>query len=155
MQQFTVPQFIDVEDKILGPISVRQFIMLLAGAGLVFVNYELFARASFLYFLASSLGIVGLTFLFAFLKVNGRLFHHFLLNLFQTAKDPKYRVWNKKLARADIVRREPFVPTPPIPQKAPLTASKLAKLALVVDTGGAFSEEEVLPTEEVKIVPNR
>jgi hypothetical protein len=29
MQQFVVPQFIDVEDKIIGPISVRQFLTLM------------------------------------------------------------------------------------------------------------------------------
>lgn len=26
MQQFTVPQFIDVEDKILGPVTIRQLL---------------------------------------------------------------------------------------------------------------------------------
>ncbi|KKS92044.1 MAG: hypothetical protein UV69_C0039G0006, partial [Parcubacteria group bacterium GW2011_GWE2_43_12] len=31
MQQFVVPQFIDVEDKIIGPITVRQFIIIMVG----------------------------------------------------------------------------------------------------------------------------
>ena len=34
MQQFTVPQFIDVEPKIIGPITTRQFLIFLA-AGLM------------------------------------------------------------------------------------------------------------------------
>ena len=32
--QFQVPQFIDVENKIIGPLSLRQFLYL-AGAGLI------------------------------------------------------------------------------------------------------------------------
>lgn len=149
MQQFTVPQFIDVEDKILGPIAVRQFIIILAGAGVIFLNYELFARVSFLYFLVSSLFLFILTVAFAFFKVNGRPFHLFLLNFFSTIKDPKYRVWNKKLSRDRYAAELPEIGTQPMPHKAPLTASKLAQLSLVVDTGGAFSEGEVLPSEEI------
>ena len=29
MDRFVVPQFIDVEDKIFGPVTVRQFLILL------------------------------------------------------------------------------------------------------------------------------
>ena len=31
---FSVPQFIDVEDKIIGPLTLKQFIYLAGGAGL-------------------------------------------------------------------------------------------------------------------------
>jgi len=40
MQQFTVPQFIDVEDKILGPITIRQFLILLVGCIVIFISYR-------------------------------------------------------------------------------------------------------------------
>ena len=42
MQQFTVPQFIDVEDKIIGPITTRQFVIMLAGFTLIGISYKLF-----------------------------------------------------------------------------------------------------------------
>ena len=35
--QFNVPQFIDIEDKIIGPLTLKQFLFLVAGAGLLFV----------------------------------------------------------------------------------------------------------------------
>ena len=46
MQMFTVPQFIDVEDKIIGPITTRQFIICLVGLGLLVLAAYLLAIQS-------------------------------------------------------------------------------------------------------------
>src|SRR3989338_6179494 len=78
MEQFVVPQFIDVEDKIFGPITTRQFIILLVGGGIVFLAYRFGDLALFAVILAV---VGGITFLFAFGKINGQLFHYFLLNI--------------------------------------------------------------------------
>ncbi len=40
MRQFTVPQFIDVEDKIIGPLTVRQFLIMLTGFAVIGVSYK-------------------------------------------------------------------------------------------------------------------
>ncbi len=39
--RFQVPQFIEVEDKIVGPLTLKQFIYLVGGAGLSFFVYTL------------------------------------------------------------------------------------------------------------------
>lgn len=39
--QFKVPQFLEIEDKIFGPFSFREFIYLAGGAGLCFIIYKL------------------------------------------------------------------------------------------------------------------
>ncbi len=39
--QFKVPQFLDIEDKIFGPFTFREFVYLAGGAGLCFVIYKL------------------------------------------------------------------------------------------------------------------
>jgi hypothetical protein len=49
-EKFIVPQFIDNEDKILGPLTVRQFLILLGAAVLLFILYKIFAT---LYFILS------------------------------------------------------------------------------------------------------
>ncbi len=49
MAQYVVPQFITVEDKILGPITVRQFLILLVDTGLMFIFYKIFDFSLFLY----------------------------------------------------------------------------------------------------------
>jgi len=149
MMQFIVPQFIDVEDKIIGPISVRQFITFLAGGAIIFIDYQLFYKTNFWLFALTGIILFAITGLFAFLKVNGRPFHYFLLNIFNTFKDPRFRVWNKMSAKETKVRKEKIKPQEFIPTKKPLTASKLTQISLIVDTGGAYHEEdnEALTTE--------
>ena len=39
--RFQVPQFIEVEDKIFGPLTLKQFIYLAGGGGLSFVIYRI------------------------------------------------------------------------------------------------------------------
>ncbi len=41
MAQYQVPQFIEVEDKIFGPLTLKQFIYLAGGGGLVLVCFSL------------------------------------------------------------------------------------------------------------------
>jgi hypothetical protein len=39
--QYPVPQFTDVEDKIIGPLTLKQFFILLVTAGIIFLAYSL------------------------------------------------------------------------------------------------------------------
>jgi hypothetical protein len=138
MEQFVVPQFIDVEAKIIGPLTVRQFLTFLAGAGLIFLVFKL---ATFWIAAIEGLFIFALTGTFAFLKINGRPFHYFLLNMLQTLRRPVLKVWNKNVFVAVKKEEKKIEPPKPIIKKH-LTASRLSELSLVVDTGGAYREEE-------------
>lgn len=155
--QYVVPQFIDVEDKIFGPISVRQFVTLLVGAFLIFVNYQLVYKIfipNFWFFALTSIAIFGISGTFAFLKINGRPFHHFLLNFLVTIQKPRLRIWNKKLTREELVVKEEEITLPaPLPTKKPLSPRKLTELSLVVDTGGAY-HEEFSETQEAEKTPS-
>ncbi len=143
MKQFVVPQFIDVEDKIFGPITSRQFIILMIGGFMLFAEFKLFDFALFLL-----LGIVtaGLSVIFAFVKVNGMPVHYFLLNLFQGFKQPKERIWRKVINEEDLKKavRQPEINKvkPTSLSKQPISQSRLQELVLTVDTGGAYNPEE-------------
>ncbi len=143
MQQFTVPQFIDVEDKIFGPITVRQFVILLADGLVLFVCYKLADLALFVLLLAI-FGGFGLV--LAFVKINGQPFHYFILNFLQTMQKPALRVWIKHYTNADLrflAKMEKIVPAPVnIPRKELPISSKLNEMALLVDTGGVYRPEE-------------
>lgn len=136
MQQFTVPQFIDVEDKIIGPITARQFIIFLVAAILMAISYRLF---DFALFATVSTIVFLLAVLLGFVKINGRPFHLFLLNLIQTWRRPNIRVWNNRLAR---VIDEEKIPTLKFDStkssKEYYKKSRLAELSLVVDTEGEY-----------------
>jgi hypothetical protein len=69
--QFHIPQFIDIEDKIFGPFTFKQFVYLLGGAGTLFITWTLFGQV-----LGIIIGgpIAGIALLLAFKSVNGRPF---------------------------------------------------------------------------------
>lgn len=139
--QYMVPQFIDIEDKIFGPITTRQFIIILVGGVLEFVLFKLFRFWMFAFF---GLLIFALSGTLAFMKVNGQPFHFFLLNLVQTLRRPRLKAWDKSLTDGEVreyVRQVPEKPPPPPPHKEAPTATKLQEVSLVVNTGGVYRPE--------------
>ena len=146
MQQFIVPQFIDVEDKIIGPITTRQFIILLVGFIIIGICYKLF---DFSLFVTISIIILALTGTIAFFKINGRPFHYFILNVYQTLKRSRLRVWNQSLSELDAeheIDQSHFGPAgkPPLAPKH-YAISRLAELSLIVDTKGVYQGEKDMP----------
>lgn len=142
MQQFTVPQFIDVEDKIIGPLTTRQFLIMLTGAAFIGLCYKLF---DFSLFITVSIIIFGISGIFAFFRINGRPFHFFVLNLLQTLKRAPLRVWDNNIGRINAVyEQEEYIEKPivPIKEKRMANASRLAQLSLIVDTRGAFKGDD-------------
>ena len=141
MQQFTVPQFIDVEDKIIGPVTTRQFIIMLVAALTIFIFYKLLA---FTYFLIFSVIIFGVGGTIAFVRINGQPFHFFILNFLQSWRSPTLRIWDKTLPDAALktfMAETPPAPQAATPRKETLTTSRLAEISLIVDTGGVYTEE--------------
>lgn len=69
--QFQVPQFIEVEDKIFGPLTFKQFVYLAGGAGMGYIFWRLLP----IYLAAPIIaGVFGLGAALAFFKYNGRPF---------------------------------------------------------------------------------
>lgn len=69
--EYQVPQFIEVEDKIIGPLTLKQFIYIAGAVGLcvVFFMYLQIIIAIFL-----SLPVVALAAALAFYRMNGKPF---------------------------------------------------------------------------------
>lgn len=67
--QFQVPQYIDVEDKIVGPLTLKQFFYIAGGFLAIFVTF--FVLATWLWLITSVvIGTASLS--FALVKYNGR-----------------------------------------------------------------------------------
>jgi hypothetical protein len=143
MNNFVVPQFIDVEAKILGPITLRQFVISLIGGFAIVIAYR-YADTGL--FIIASLAVAGLVFLFGFFKINGRGFHLFLLNVMETLKRPRIRVWKPKATaqvknlanKGEIGSMSEMAAK----QSDSPSRSRLQQLTLVVDTGGVYRAEE-------------
>lgn len=141
MRQFLVPQFIDVEDKIIGPITTRQFVLVLIAILLTFLFYKFLA---FAYFVVAAILTIGSFATLAFARINGRPIHFFLLNFLQTAKRPGLRVWNRDAYVSAVKYVESGVNAKKevIVKKDPVSGSRLRDLTLVINTGGVYETED-------------
>lgn len=140
--QFVVPQFLDVEPKIIGPITGRQFLIMLGTLMAGFLAYRIFIRSPFI-FIPLICVLVATGGSFAFAKVNGQAFHYIVLNMIQTLRKPSIRVWDKTLTdqelkdrMKDAEKKEEEDQGPIAPK--PLQGSRLSELSLMVDTGGMY-----------------
>ena len=124
--RFEVPQFIEIEDKIFGPLTWRQFLYLGGGLGM---SVALFFT-SFLLFLLIGLPLAILSGALAFYSVNNRPFSFFLEAVVNYLKGQRLYLWRKK---ADIVHvKQEQIKTPqyvtPQPQQ-PRTRKDIASLS--------------------------
>jgi len=138
--QFVVPQFIDVESKIIGPITPRQFIILFITAGMIALCYKL---ADFTLFLIEGVLLLGLGIILAFVKINNQPIYYFFLNIVNVAKKPGLRIWRREVIPVvernikEKAKREKTV----VNVRQPLSSSKFSQVALLVDTGGRYEED--------------
>lgn len=139
MQQVVVPQFLDVEDKIIGPVTVRQFLEMVVGGLIEVVMYRFLTFPTFVVF---GLAFWGLVLIVAFLRVNGQPFHLFMLNFVQTLKNPKLKIWRKIGALYTTEEEKAKTEVRPTAlRRPPVAVSKISEIALVVDTGGIYRGE--------------
>ena len=129
--QFQVPQFIEVEDKIFGPLTFKQFIYVLGGAGLSY----LLARLLPLWVAGPIIIVVGgLSISLAFVQWNGRPFIVALEHGFYYLVHPKLYLWSHT-DRAKAVQKPAEMPTAQagsvyVPK---LSESKLKELSWSLD----------------------
>jgi hypothetical protein len=101
--QFQVPQFIDTEDKVVGPLSLRQFGYLGVAAAISGVLLFVLQLGAWI---AISIPILGTGAALAFGKVNGRPISIYARALFQNIWAPSVYVFRPKTA-ADVTPAEP------------------------------------------------
>lgn len=92
--RFQVPQFIEHEARVIGPLTFKQFIYLGVPAAIAFFLYFL---APFFVFVIAAIFLGALGFLFAFIKIGGRSLPSILLNFFNFTIAPKRYIWRKGL----------------------------------------------------------
>ena len=115
--QFEVPQFIEVEDKIFGPLTWRQFLYLGGGLGMAVV---LFLTLPFILFAIIGIPLALLAGALAFYPVNNRPFSYFLEAIMSYVSGQRLYLWRrhedvvyKSGIRAKTPERQPVIKTAP------------------------------------------
>ncbi|MBW6432080.1 PrgI family protein [Patescibacteria group bacterium] len=151
MAQYKVPQNIDIEDKVVGPLTIRQFLIILVTAGIILIlNLFLSFLGPIFYMIAFLIGTLGIG--LAFFKYGDQNAELFIISAFKTFTNPRKRVWQKEEPRQassakpqeDNTKKEEeeYVSTRANVSEA---RSHLEKLAEVVDSGGYSALQKNVP----------
>ena len=139
--RFTVPQFIEVEDKIFGPLSFRQFVYLAGAVGFGVVVYSYFGLIFTVLF---GIPFAAISVMLAFYKINNRPFIYVLQSAIFYAMNKKLYLWKQKTKKKESVKLETnAVVKPYVPKVA---ENKLKDLAWSLDIKESMYENE----EQVK-----
>ena len=87
-----VPQYLDIEDKIIGPLTLKQFVYLLLGAGALFLLFNLLKLPVFI---IVAIPISILIFLVTFYKIGNQKFSQFVFSLLKFLGRPNIYTWKK------------------------------------------------------------
>lgn len=149
--QYAIPQFIDVEDKVIGPLTVRQFMYLIGGVVLMVFWWSIADLTLFIFLSVITVGIAGTM---AFLKINGRPIPAYASSVLQFFTKPRLRVWFKDPTVQNIAisnRYKHQIEVGEGPTKEEVTAGKLAELSNILDLSpeyyGQPGPSTTIPTE--------
>ena len=137
MPQYNVPQFVEIEDKIIGPFTLRQFLVILAGGIFIVVFWSIFEFGLFFWILSAPTALVS--FGISLGNFNGRPVLSHVLPLISFIKQPKRLVYHKGVDSDDIIKTV----QPQQEAKEPVDVqTRLKRLAYVLDQ--KMTEEEAL-----------
>lgn len=134
--QYKIPQNIDLEDRVVGPLTLVQFLYLLSGGIVIYILFTVIAPVNTILFLAFSVPIGLFSFALAFLKIQDQPFPRFVLAFLAYLFKPKAQTWAKEgLTPELILASGPEKKASRIIPK-PIKKSELEKLAQTLDVGG-------------------
>jgi hypothetical protein len=128
---FNVPQFIDVEDKIVGPLTWRQLLWMIGMGAALLTFFNIFEKIPFVII---SIPTVLLFVAFAFYRPNGFPMTTFVFYAILFLFSPKVSVWERP---TEEERSPAKAPQEALPASAPkkIAPEKLAELARILDKG--------------------
>lgn len=132
--QFAVPQFTDVEDRLIGRLTLKQFLVLLATGGIVMFFWSLFGPTFFFFMFSLPVALVGVG--AALGRYNGRPMFVYFMPFMLFAVSPKAMVYKREASVVHLSKAEIKKPKPQkqlTPEELEPAESRLKKLAYFLD----------------------
>lgn len=141
--QFKVPQFIEREAKIIGPLTFKQFLFIGGGGVLIFILYSTLASINFTLFLMITMVIGLMAFSFALLKVEGHPMLSVFAGLINFLSSPRIYLWERKKGASLPPKIKPTTSQKTIPEeKKPASDIKIFKQSKLKDLSSQIEIEE-------------
>ena len=144
--QFKVPQFLEIEDKIFGPFTFRQFVYLAGGAGICFMLYKL---VGFVIAAIPILLIAGFALLLTFYRPNNKPFIEMVEAGLKYFTQNKLYIWQKQVSEANREKMRAVEANKKTAEAVKnfdpkLTESKLRDLAWSLDVLDLSKKREIM-----------
>lgn len=128
--QFKVPQFIDVEDKLFGPLTFKQFAYLVGGAGLIFVIYKFLPIWLAIPII---LPVAGLSAALACYRINDQPFIYYLQAFIAYSLKSKLYIWKQRAYKEEVGKEKIEENIQPVSVVPKISSSKLKDLSWSLD----------------------
>ena len=135
MGQYKVPQNVEAEDKIIGPMTLKQFIYAIMGVGWAGLCFLIFKSVPVVGIIVA-LPFTLLFMLLAFYQRDGQNFEQYLVAIVGYFSQSRQRYWRKEDI-VDSFKVEPVAAKEEQTQRNPVEVrSQLERLATIVDARG-------------------
>lgn len=132
--RFEVPQFVDVEDKIFGPFTWKQFVYLTGGAGAAFI---IFITMPFFIFVLIGGPIIALSAGLAFYRINNRPLSFMIEAVFTYFTNGKQYRWRK-----EQVKEEPLSLAKEAPDFSVISHNNLSSMSRALEVKAMHGEKK-------------
>ncbi len=132
--QYSVPQFIDIEDKIVGPLTGKQTLYLMIGGGFLMLIFSFFEVG---FFVLSFVIVAPITLAFAFWKPKGMTVARWIVNIINYYTSDHLYTWRREPEGMKIKRTQKKKTQ--VIFKENVSRSRIGELAWLLDTSSSIS----------------
>ncbi|MEK7644202.1 MAG: PrgI family protein [Patescibacteria group bacterium] len=134
--QFKVPQNVDMADKIIGPLTMAQFLYVIIGGLIDYILLQNLIDTAPGVFFSLAIPIALFSLAMAFLKINDIPFPRFIQAAILFMSSPKRRIWHKYSETSPVRITTPKQKIQPKIVRKNIEKSEIEKMAAVLDTAG-------------------
>jgi len=133
--EFTVPQFVEKEPKLIGPFTFKQFIFVAIAGAACFFLYFFIGKKNMPLFILIAILLFGGSLALAFIRIKGYTLPILIKNFFAFTIMPKIFLWHRKLIPPKVSKIKKFekAEVEETPLKI-IEESSLQKLSTQVET---------------------
>jgi hypothetical protein len=146
MGQYKVPQDVESEDKLIGPLSLRQFIYIIIAVGWAGFMFALFGRINLIIVVLAALPVSGFFLLLGLGRRQEQSFESYFVALVRFFVIPRIRLWQKDSSTDMVVKESPKKVE--IHTEKHVTTGSLKQLASIMDTRGYQKDSSIQLQDE-------
>lgn len=98
--RFQLPQFIETETKLVGPLTLKQFLWVAGGAAILFLLF-MTTQGGFIFF-AAGIPVAAIFMAFAFLKIDEMPLINYVAYLLSYLLNPKRYIFKKESTKETL-----------------------------------------------------